>query len=76
VGEAACELDDGTTFDNRMCVPAFMNTDYNCGGGYECYFGPDHDDVDGDGDVDEMMATTDALQEHMGTMGMMGHGHS
>ena len=75
VGEAACEFPDGSMFDNRMCVPGFMNSDYDCAGGYDCFFGPDTDDVDADGDTGEMMATTEALHGHMGQMGMMGPAH-
>lgn len=75
VGEVACELEDGTMFDNRMCVPGFMNSDYDCGSGYDCFFGQDTDDVDRDGDTNEMMATTQALHGHMRPMGMMGLGH-
>lgn len=75
VGEIACEFDDGQMFGNEMCVPGFMNADYNCGGMFECFFGPDEDDVDGDGNTEEMMATTQALHDHLGSGGMMGHGH-
>lgn len=72
VGEVACELEDGTMFDNRMCVPGFLNSDYDCASGYDCLFGKDADDVDADGDTEEMMATTEALRDHLGPMGMMG----
>jgi hypothetical protein len=75
VGTPACEFVDGESFGNEFCVPGFMHSDYECGGRYECFFGPDVDDVDGDGDTEELIATTEALHAHFGPGGMMGHHH-
>ena len=34
-----------------------------------------YQDVDGDGDTEELIVTTESLHEHMGPEGMMGHDH-
>lgn len=75
VGAVAAELDDGLAFDNRMCVPGFLGTDFLCGGSYYCGLAPDAQDVDQDGDTEELVVTTEALKVHLGARGMMGHGH-
>jgi len=74
-GETACELGDGEMFSNEYCVPGFMHADYACDGTFECFLAPDEDDVDGDGDTEELIATTQPLHEHLGQGGMMGRGH-
>jgi hypothetical protein len=35
----------------------------------------DIDDLDGDGDTEELLATTEALYLHIGPGGISGHGH-
>jgi hypothetical protein len=75
VGEAAVRLSSGMDIDNRMCVPGFLGADYGCDGVFRCLLAPDSDDVDGDGDTDELMAVTETLEVHMGAFGMMGRGH-
>ena len=74
-GEPGCQLADGETVDNVMAVPAFLGTDYVCGGFHEFHLTPDVDDLDGDGDTDELIIVSDAMQDHMGSGGPMGHDH-
>ena len=73
VGAEAVLLPDGTPFDNRMCVPGFLNSDYACGGTYGCTFSADVNDLDGDGDVTELVVTTTGLTNHMMSGGMRPH---
>lgn len=75
VGATAADLDDATALPNDFCVPAFLNADYVCGGVYAIYVGADEDDLDEDGDTEETVITTEALQTHMGPGGMSGSGH-
>ncbi len=75
VGVPACTVAGGAAYGNDWAVPGFMHADYACGGVFDCYFGPDVDDVDGDGDTTERIATTDAWFGHRGPGGMMGHHH-
>lgn len=78
VDATACELGNGQALGNQYCVPGFMHADYDCSGTFECFVGPDQDDVDGDGNTTELVATTQSLHEHLGQNGMMmgqGHGH-
>ncbi len=66
---------NGMPYANDYCVPGFLNADYTCGGQYDCYFGPDVDDLDADGDTSELIVTTSPLYAHMGPGGMMDHHH-
>lgn len=75
VGESAVQLADGTEFENTMCVPAFLGSDYVCESVYHCFLAPDVDDLDGDGDTEELIVTTEALDFHTGPGGTDGHGH-
>ncbi len=75
VGEIAVECADGTQFDNVMSVPAFLGADYEHGDIYHYYLTVDVDDLDGDGDAEELLATTEALYLHIGPAGISGHGH-
>ncbi len=75
VGETAVRLSDGAEFENTMCVPAFLGSDYRCGDAYLCFFGVDTEDVDADGDAEELIVITEALELHTGPNGMRGHGH-
>ncbi len=74
VGDTAVELADNTQFDNRMCVPGFLGSDYQCGDTYGCYLAPDVADWDRDGDTQELTVSTEAAQSRMGTGGMSGRG--
>jgi hypothetical protein len=75
VGETAARLGDGTEFENTMSVPAFLGSDYLCDSAYHCFLATDIDDVDADGDTDELIVTTEALEFHTGLEGIRGHGH-
>ena len=75
VGETAVHLADGTGIDNRFCVPGFLGSDYLCQGIYRCFLTPDVDDLDENGDTEELVVITDALRFHMGSGGVAGHGH-
>jgi len=75
VGMPAVHFTDGQTLDNEWCVPGFLGSDYLCEGTYRCDLTQDVDDLDGDGDTEEFIVTTDALQFHLGPGGMGGHGH-
>lgn len=75
VGDVAVQLADGTEFENTMCVPAFLGSDYLCESAYHCFLTTDIDDLDADGDTEELIVTTEALDFHTGPGGMGGHGH-
>lgn len=75
VGTPAGTLGSGAQLGNEFCVPGFLNSDYLCGGTFACYLSPDANDLDGDGDAQELVITTQPLQQHLGPGGMMGHGH-
>jgi hypothetical protein len=73
VGAVAADVGDDSQFDNWMCVPGFLNSDYLCGGTYACALGPDVDDLDNDGDTQELIVTTEGMWSHMGDGGMRSH---
>ena len=75
VGETAVQLGNGAEFENTMCVPAFLGSDYLCGSTYHGFLAADVDDLDADGDTDELIVTTEAFDVHTGPGGMGGHGH-
>ncbi len=68
-GSAAAHLDDGTPLDNRFCVPGFLHDAFECAGTMRVTLGPDTDDLDRDGDTDELVVTTEVLWEHMSGIG-------
>jgi|CXWL01.1.fsa_nt_gi hypothetical protein len=74
-GAAACHLADGQAVDNVMSVPAFLGLDYQCGQVYEFMLTPDVDDLDGDGDTEELIMRSDAMRMHALDGGPMGHTH-
>ena len=74
-GEPGFHLANGEVIDNIMAVPGFLGQDFACGGVYECLLAPDVDDLDGDGDVEELIIVSDALQLHMLNGGPTGHMH-
>lgn len=73
VGAVAADSADGGSFDNQWCVPGFLNSDYLCGGTYACVLTPDTDDLDGDGDTEELIVLTSAMWSHMQADGMGPH---
>jgi len=74
-GEPGCHLDGGGAVDNVMAVPGFLGQDFVCNGTYECVLSRDVNDLDGDGDTEELIILSDAMEFHMMNGGPMGHGH-
>lgn len=74
VGQMAAHMGDGTEIDNRFCVPGFLNSDFDCGGTFSSTLMQDTDDIDQDGDTQELVAVTGAMQSHVGQNGMSPHG--
>jgi len=74
-GSPGCRHGDGTDVDNRMAVPGFLGMDYTCGGTYGCSLTPDVDDLDGDGDTEELILLSEGMQMHVQNGGPMGHQH-
>lgn len=75
VGQMAAHMGDGTEIDNRFCVPGFLNSDFDRGGDFSCTLTQDTNDLDQDGDTQEFIAITNAMQSHMGQNGMSPHGN-
>jgi len=70
-----CTLADGQIVANMMAVPGFLNMDYNCGSTYDMYLTPDAGDLTGDGNTNELITMSNAMQTHMQSMsGAMGGG--
>lgn len=74
-GEAACHLADGQAVDNIMSVPAFLGLDYLCGQMYQFMLTPDVNDLDSDGDTEELITQSDAMRMHSLNGGPMDHMH-
>lgn len=74
-GGVGCHLASGEAVENTMAVPGFLGMDYGCGATYHMYLTPDTDDLDGDGDTQELVLTSEAMQTHMASGGPMGHMH-
>ncbi len=74
-GEAGCHLADGEAVENTMAVPGFFGQDFTCEGVYECTLATDVDDLDGDGDTEELIIVSDAMEFHMTDGGPTGHMH-
>jgi hypothetical protein len=74
-GGVGCGLADGTTVANTLAVPGFLGLDYTCGGTYTCYLTPDVNDLNGNGDTQELILLSEAMQLHMQNGGPMGHRH-
>ncbi len=74
-GEPGCHFADGEAIANIMAVPGFLGQDFICSGVYECILSQDIDDLDGDGDTEEFVIVSDALEFHMTNGGPTGHAH-
>ena len=74
-GSVGCFLESGQEIDNLMAVPGFLGLDYECGAAHEFVLTPDVDDLDGDGDTEELIILSDAMQTHMTDGGPTGHMH-
>jgi len=74
-GSRGCLHADGTEVDNTMAVPGFLGMDYSCGGTYDCSLTPDVDDLDGDGNTEELVLLSEGMRMHLQNGGPMGHNH-
>ncbi len=74
-GGPGCHLADGESVDNMMAIPGFLGQDFTCDSVYECVLTPDVDDLDGDGDTEELIIISDAMEFHMTNDGPTGHLH-
>ncbi len=74
-GGVGCVLADGSTVPNTMTVPGFLGEDYVCGSTYACSLEADVDDLDEDGDTEELIIVSDGLILHMLNGGPTGHMH-
>ncbi len=74
-GVGACHLADEEEIDNRYAVPMFLGLDYTCGDTITFTLTPDGDDLDGDGDRDELVVLSEGLIMHMEDGGPLGHSH-
>ncbi len=74
-GEPGCHLVNDEAVANTMAVPGFLGQDYTCGDMYEYLLTPDFDDLDKDGDIEELIIISDALEFHMTNGGPLGHMH-
>ncbi|UCG16825.1 MAG: hypothetical protein JSV19_02085 [Phycisphaerales bacterium] len=72
-GEIGCHLVGGEAVLNTMAVPGFFGQDYACAGTYEISLTPDVDDLDGDGDTEELIIVSDGMRFHL--MDGEPHGH-
>jgi len=74
-GREACHLADGQAVANVMSVPAFLGLDYECADTYQFTLTQDVDDLDSDGDTEELILESEALRLHMMNGGPFGHMH-
>lgn len=74
-GALGCYLGDGETIGNTMSVPGFLGQDFTCNGTYSCVLVQDVNDLDGDGDTQELIILSDAMNFHMMNGGPLGHMH-
>ena len=75
-GAIGCHLADGQSVGNQMALPGFLRMDYACGETYDMFLTPDTNDLDGDGNTQELILMSQSMQEHMGSGGPMGHMHA
>ncbi len=74
-GGTGCLLADGEEIDNTMAVPGFLGLDYACGDVFEHFLTADVDDLDGDGDTEELILISEAFEMHLQGGGPTGHMH-
>ncbi len=74
-GATGCHLVGGQNVDNTMALPGFLGLDYTCDSSYDCFLRPDSDDLDGDGNTEELALVVDAIQFHAQEGGPFGHLH-
>ncbi len=74
-GEPGCHLNDGEAVANTMAVPGLLGQDFSCGDVYTCILTQDIDDLDDDGDLEELILLSDAMTSHLANGGPQGHAH-
>lgn len=74
-GAPGCHLAAGEAIANTMSVPGFLGVDFACGGTFTCRLTPDVDDLDGDGDTEELILLSGAMTRHLLEGGPAGHMH-
>ena len=74
-GGIGCTLFSGQEIDNLMAVPVFLGMDFLCGTVRQFVLTPDVNDLDDDGDVEELILLSDGMLGHMQSGGPTGHTH-
>lgn len=74
-GTIGCHLSDGQEIGNTFAVPMFHGLDYTCGETITFTLTPDADDLDGDGDADELTLLSEGFLTHLADGGPFGHTH-
>lgn len=74
-GAMGCHLAGGIEVENTLSVPVFLGMDFACGATLEFVLAPDLDDLDGDGDSEELILLSDGMLGHMQSGGPLGHTH-
>jgi hypothetical protein len=74
-GAMGCHLEDGDEVGNTFAVPMFYGLDFACGDTIDFTLAADADDLDQDGDIDELVLLSDGFVMHLQDGGPMGHQH-
>lgn len=64
-GQPGCHLADGQPVSNMMSAPGFVGMNYSCGGEYMFQLMADANDLDGDGDHQELIIMSQAMVQFM-----------
>lgn len=73
-GQPGCHLADGQPVGNAMSTPGFMGMNYSCGEEYAFRLMADINDLDGDGDLQELIIMSQAMEQFMKGSFPMGMG--
>lgn len=73
-GQPGCHLADGQPVVNTMAVPGFMGMDYSCGDEFMFRLMTDVNDLDHDGDRQELIIMSQAMEQFMQSGFPMGIG--
>jgi hypothetical protein len=74
-GAMGCHLEDGEEVGNTFAVPMFFGLDFACGDTINFTLAADVDDLDQDGDIDELVLLSDGFLMHLENGGPTGHRH-
>jgi hypothetical protein len=74
-GAMGCHLEDGDEVGNTFAVPMFFGLDFACGDTISFTLTADADDLDQDGDIDELILLSDGFLMHLEDGGPTGHHH-